>query len=91
MSSLDPSFTIGSRLTEPMRLKLGLSRNDARVLDLLKKSQEATGVAYLFISYALTVVRHLSHPVAVMYRGEKRQLERRALLATGQDRNAGVG
>ncbi len=42
----------------------------ARVLDLFKEIQEATGVAYLFISHDLTVVRHLSHRVAVMYRGE---------------------
>ena len=42
----------------------------ARVLDLFKEIQEATGVAYLFISHDLTVVRHLSHRVAVMYHGE---------------------
>ena len=32
--------------------------------------QERTGVAYLFVSHDLAVVRHLSHRVAVMYRGE---------------------
>jgi peptide/nickel transport system permease protein len=39
MSNLDPSFTIGSQLTEPIRLKLGLSRNEARAraLDLLAR------------------------------------------------------
>lgn len=42
----------------------------ARVLDLFKEVQERTGVAYLFISHDLAVVRHLSHRVAVMYRGE---------------------
>jgi ABC-type glutathione transport system ATPase component len=42
----------------------------ARVLDLFKDIQEATGVAYLFVSHDLAVVRHLSHRVAVMYRGE---------------------
>ena len=42
----------------------------ARVLDLFKEIQETTGVAYLFISHDLTVVRHLSHRVAVMYHGE---------------------
>lgn len=30
MSNLDPSFTIGSQLTEPMRVKLGLSKADAK-------------------------------------------------------------
>jgi ABC-type glutathione transport system ATPase component len=42
----------------------------ARVLDLFKDIQQATGVAYLFVSHDLAVVRHLSHRVAVMYQGE---------------------
>ncbi|THG29395.1 ATP-binding cassette domain-containing protein [Naasia lichenicola] len=42
----------------------------ARVLDLFKDIQEETGVAYLFVSHDLAVVRHLSHRVAVMYHGE---------------------
>ena len=37
MSNLDPSFTIGSQLTEPMRIKLGVSKGEARAraLELL--------------------------------------------------------
>src|SRR6478735_8682792 len=42
----------------------------ARVLDLFIEIQERTGVAYLFITHDLAVVRHVSHRVAVMYRGE---------------------
>ena len=42
----------------------------ARVLELFKEIQERTGVAYLFVSHDLAVVRHLSHRVAVIYRGE---------------------
>jgi peptide/nickel transport system ATP-binding protein len=42
----------------------------ARVLELFKEIQETTAVAYLFISHDLTVVRHLSHRVAVMHHGE---------------------
>ena len=39
MSNLDPSFTVGSQLVEPMRLHLGLSKSDAkaRALDLLAR------------------------------------------------------
>ncbi|EKT76810.1 ATP-binding cassette domain-containing protein [Rhodococcus opacus] len=42
----------------------------ARVLDLFGEIQERTGVAYLFVTHDLSVVRHVSHRVAVMLRGE---------------------
>lgn len=42
----------------------------ARVLDLFIEIQNRTGVAYLFVTHDLAVVRHVSHRVAVMYRGE---------------------
>ncbi|MFE9750158.1 ATP-binding cassette domain-containing protein [Saccharothrix saharensis] len=39
MSNLDPAFTVGSQLVEPIRLRLGLSRRAAteRALDLLRQ------------------------------------------------------
>ena len=42
----------------------------ATVLDLLLDIQENTGVAYLFVSHDLSVVRRMSHRVAVIHEGE---------------------
>jgi peptide/nickel transport system ATP-binding protein len=42
----------------------------AKVLDLFLQIQRDTGVSYLFVSHDLDVVRHISHRIAVMYRGE---------------------
>lgn len=41
-----------------------------RVINLLLKIQEQTGVAFLFITHDLAVVRAMSHRIAVMLNGE---------------------
>lgn len=63
--ALEPSLIV---CDEPVSA-LDLS-NQARILDLFIEIQEATGVAYLFVSHDLEVVRYISHRVAVMLHGE---------------------
>lgn len=41
-----------------------------RVLDLFIDIQRRTGVSYLFVSHDLSVIRHISHRVTVLYRGD---------------------
>jgi ABC-type glutathione transport system ATPase component len=76
------AIAIGPRLVvcdEPVSA-LDLT-TQARVLDLLVEIQESSveegrGVAYLFVSHDLGVVRHISHNVMVLYRGDVVELGR---------------
>jgi dipeptide transport system ATP-binding protein len=54
----------------------------AQVLNLLADLQQSLGLAYLFISHDLGVVRHIAHDVLVMYLGHAvEQGEKKALFA----------
>ena len=42
----------------------------AQVLNLMRKFQQERGVTYLFIAHDLSVVRHISHRIGVIYKGD---------------------
>jgi len=52
----------------------------AQIINLLEELQEEFGLTYLFIAHDLSVVRHISNRVAVMYLGKLVELTDRATL-----------
>jgi peptide/nickel transport system ATP-binding protein len=54
----------------------------ATVLHLFKEIQQATGVAYLFISHDLGVVNDISDRIAVLYQGEIVEIDEAHKVAT---------
>ncbi|WP_207455303.1 ABC transporter ATP-binding protein [Herbiconiux sp. SYSU D00978] len=68
--ALEPSVIICDEPTSALDVT-----TQARVLKLLKDIQDATGVAYLFISHDLGVVHNISDRIAVLYRGEIVELD----------------
>ncbi len=46
----------------------------AQVVNLLQSLQEQLGVAYLFVAHDLSMVKHISHRIAVMYLGRCMEL-----------------
>ena len=67
--AMNPSFIICDEIVSALDVSI-----QAQIVGLMMKIQEELGLTYIFIGHDLSVVRHISNNVAVMYLGKIMEL-----------------
>jgi oligopeptide/dipeptide ABC transporter ATP-binding protein len=75
--SVNPDFIVLDEPTSALDVSV-----QAQILNLLKRLQRDHGLTYLFISHNLSVVKHMSDRIAVMYLGQLVEVASRDELFT---------